>query len=96
MRSRRRGADGGRQRLPRSRPGHAGSTARRRLDLDTGRYRRLSRSQKLVNAAHARRRGPGERANAQIKSWKILREIRCCPYQATSLVNAILVVILAS
>ena len=37
---------------------------RRRLDPDTGRYRRLSRNQKEVNAAHARRRGPGERVNA--------------------------------
>ena len=46
---------------------------RRRLDPDTGRYRRLSRAQKEVNAAHARQRGPGERANAQLKSWKILR-----------------------
>ena len=55
-----------------------------------------SRSQKLVNAADARQRGPSERANAQLKSWKILREIRCCPYQATSLVNVVLVLILAS
>ena len=45
---------------------------RRRLDPDTGRYRRLSLAQKEVNAAHARQRGPGERANAQLKSWKIL------------------------
>ena len=30
-------------------------------------------AQKDVNAAHARQRGPGERANAQLKSWKILR-----------------------
>jgi DDE superfamily endonuclease/Helix-turn-helix of DDE superfamily endonuclease len=69
---------------------------RRRLDPDTGRYRRLSRSQKLVNAAHARQRGPGERANAQLKSWRILRKIRCCPRRATSLVHAVLVLILAS
>ncbi|MFP5072747.1 transposase family protein [Pseudonocardia nantongensis] len=32
---------------------------RRRLDPGTGRYRRLARNQKEVNAAHARRRGPG-------------------------------------
>jgi hypothetical protein len=32
---------------------------RRRLDPDTGRDRRLSRNQKDVNTAHARRRGPG-------------------------------------
>ncbi len=68
---------------------------RRRLDPDTGRCRRLSRNQKQVNAAHARMRGPGERANAQLKSWKILRKIRCCPTQATALVNAVQVLILA-
>jgi len=28
-------------------------------------------------SAHARQRGPGERANAQLKSWKIVRRIRC-------------------
>jgi DDE superfamily endonuclease len=66
---------------------------RRRLDPDTGRYRRLSSAQKEVNAAHARQRGPGERANAQLKSWKILRRIRSCPGQATSLVNAVTVLI---
>ena len=68
---------------------------RRRLDPDTGRCRRLSRNQKQVNAAHARMRGPGERANAQLKSWKILRKIRCCPTRATALVNAVQVLILA-
>jgi hypothetical protein len=51
---------------------------RRPRDPDTGR-RRLSRNQRDVNAAHARHRGPGERANARLKSWKILRKIRCCP-----------------
>jgi hypothetical protein len=30
----------------------------RRLDPDTGRYRRLSHNQKQVNAAHARQCGP--------------------------------------
>ena len=46
---------------------------RRRLDLDTGRYRRLSRNQKEANAAHARQRGPGARVNAELKNWRILR-----------------------
>jgi hypothetical protein len=68
----------------------------RRLDPDTGRYRRLSRNQKDVNTAHARQRGPGERANAQLKSWKILRKIRSCPRRATDLVNAVQILILAS
>lgn len=52
---------------------------RRRLDSDTGCYRRLSHDQKQVNAAHTRQRGPGERANAQLESWIILRKIRSCP-----------------
>jgi DDE superfamily endonuclease/Helix-turn-helix of DDE superfamily endonuclease len=67
---------------------------RRRLDPDTGRYRRLSRAQKQVNAAHARQRGPGERANAQLKSWIVLRKIRSCPRRATQLVNAVQTLIL--
>jgi len=66
---------------------------RRRLDPDTGRYRRLSRAQKQVNTAHARQRGPGERANAQLKSWTVLRKIRSCPGRATALVRAVTVLI---
>ena len=78
--------------------GHRGPAIRTpqrrgRLDPDTGRYRRLSYNQKQVNTAHARQRGPGERANAQLKSWKILRKIRCCPRRATDLVKAVLVLI---
>ena len=38
-------------------------------------------SQKKANRAHARLRGPGERANAQLKSWRILRKLRCCPWK---------------
>lgn len=68
---------------------------RRPADPETGERRRLSRNQKAVNSAHARQRGPGERANAQLKSWKILRKIRCCPHRATDLVKAVLVLILA-
>ena len=67
---------------------------RRCSDPETGR-RRLSRNQHEVNTAHARQRGPGERANAQLKSWRILRKIRCCPRRATTLVKAVLVLILA-
>jgi hypothetical protein len=62
---------------------------RRRLDPDTGRYRRLSGSQKQVNTAHARQRGPGERVNAELKNWKILRKIRSSPSQADDLVAAV-------
>jgi hypothetical protein len=69
---------------------------RRRVDPDTGRFRRLSQNQKDLNAAHARQRGPGERANAQLKSWKVLRRIRSCPTQASQLVKAVGVLIQTS
>jgi len=36
-------------------------------------------SQKHANRTYARLRGPGERANAQLKSWHILRKLRCYP-----------------
>ena len=62
---------------------------RRRLDPDSGRYRPLSRSQKQVNRAHARQHGPGERVNAQLKNWRILRKIRSCPSRGSELVAAV-------
>ncbi|WP_433656363.1 transposase family protein [Nocardia sp. CA-128927] len=46
-------------------------------------------SQKAANRAHARLRGCGERANAQLKSWRVLRKLRCCPDKAGQLVKAI-------
>ena len=70
-------------------PGVAVPQRRRRLDPDTGRYRPLSVAQKQVNAAHARQRGPGERVNAQLKNWRILRKIRSCPNHASDLVAAV-------
>jgi hypothetical protein len=47
--------------------------------------------QKRANRSHARLRGPGERANAQLKSWRILRKLRCSPTKAGHLVKAIAV-----
>ena len=46
-------------------------------------------SQKQANKAHAQLRSPGERANAQLKSWHILRKLRCCPWRAGHLARAI-------
>ncbi len=46
-------------------------------------------SQKDANRAHARLRAPGERANAQLKAWWILRKLRCCPWRAGQLAKAI-------
>jgi len=39
------------------------------------RERNKPASQKEANRAHARLRVPGERANAQLKSWRILRKL---------------------
>jgi DDE superfamily endonuclease/Helix-turn-helix of DDE superfamily endonuclease len=46
-------------------------------------------SQKAANKAHAKLRSPGERANAQLKTWHILRKLRCCPWRAGQLAKAI-------
>ncbi len=69
---------------------------RRCRDPDTGGYRRLSTAQKAVNTAHARQRGPGERANAELKNWKILRKIRSSPNQAGRLVAAVQALMIAT
>ncbi|RBQ17760.1 hypothetical protein DP939_23120 [Spongiactinospora rosea] len=47
--------------------------------------------QKQANRAHARLRGAGERANAQLKSWAILCRLRCSPCKAGHLCRAIAV-----
>lgn len=46
-------------------------------------------SQKDANRAHARLRGPGERANAQLKYWHILHKLRCSPHRAGRMAKAI-------
>ena len=38
---------------------------------------------------HAKLRSPGERANAQLKTWHILRKLRCCPWRAGQVAKAI-------
>jgi hypothetical protein len=53
------------------------------------RGRNKPESQKQANKAHAKLRAPGERANAQLKSWRILRKLRCCPWRAGQLAKAI-------
>ena len=62
----------------------------------TGRYvitpykgRNKPQPQKDANRAHARLRGPGERAHAQLKTWRVLRKLRCCPRRAGRLAKAI-------
>ena len=67
----------------------------RRKDPATGTFRPLSANQRAVNRAHAALRASGERANAQLKSWRVLRKIRSSPSQASTLVAAVQTLILA-
>jgi hypothetical protein len=46
-------------------------------------------SQKDANRAHARLRGPGERANAQLKYWRVLHKVRVSPRRIGRLAKAI-------
>ena len=46
-------------------------------------------AQKAANRVHAQLPGPGEPANAQLKTWRILRKLRCCPRKAGQLAKAI-------
>jgi hypothetical protein len=71
---------------------------RSRRDRATHRFvrRAVSVGQKAVNRAHSALRAPGERANADLKNWHILRKIRSSPADATTLVNAIQSVIVNS
>jgi len=55
---------------------------------------RVSAGMKAVNPSIAQLRAPCERANADLKNWRILRKIRSSPTHATLLVNAIQALIL--
>ena len=70
---------------------------RSRYDRGTGKFtrRELSDGQKAANRAHSALRGPGERANAELKNWRILRKIRSSPAHATLLVNAVQTLVIA-
>nr|WP_235006300.1 transposase family protein [Nocardiopsis sp. JB363] len=46
---------------------------------------------KDANSTHAKLRSPGERAIAQLKNWKVLRRLRCCPQRAGQITRAVLV-----
>jgi DDE superfamily endonuclease len=46
-------------------------------------------SQKDANRARVQLRSPAERANTQLKTWRILRKLRCCPWRAGQLAKAI-------
>ena len=52
--------------------------------------RKLTVGQRHVNSLINRRRGPGERAFATLKAWKIFTKIRCCPHRVGPMAQAIL------
>ena len=56
--------------LPRRRTGGHRAPASAPQRPDTGGYLPLSQNQRNVNTAHDRLHGPGQRGNAQLKSWK--------------------------
>lgn len=69
---------------------------RSRYDRTSGKFvsRPLSTGMRAVNRAHSALRAPGERANADLKNWRVLRKIRSSPTAATTLVQAVEVLIL--
>jgi hypothetical protein len=78
-------------------PGVRSPFRRSRYDRGTGKFarRELSQGQKEANRAHTALRGPGERANAELKNWRILRKIRSSPANAAQLVDAVQTLIIA-
>jgi DDE superfamily endonuclease len=52
--------------------------------------RNLTAGQRHVNSLINRRRGPGERAFATLKAWKILTRVRCCPHRVGPMAQAVL------
>ncbi|EFE72141.1 conserved hypothetical protein [Streptomyces viridosporus ATCC 14672] len=61
-----------------------------------GRWEALSTGQKAVNRSHAKIRALVEQAVAALKSWRLLRRLRCSTTRITSLVQAVLCLHLAS
>ena len=71
-------------------PDHPNTLNRRSYPAACGAHHRNKPEHlKDANRSHARLRGPGERANAQLKNWRILRKLRCCPHRAGHLAKAI-------
>jgi hypothetical protein len=61
-----------------------------------GRWDSLSAGQQAVNRSHAKIRALVEQAIATLKSWRLLRKLRCSTTRITGLVQAVLTLHLAS
>ncbi|MFI2207692.1 transposase family protein [Streptomyces sp. NPDC020192] len=55
-----------------------------------GRWGKLSAGQRAVNVSHAEIRAVGDQAIATLKTWRLLRKLRCSTTRITDLVKAIL------
>ncbi|MGP3953874.1 transposase family protein [Streptomyces sp. 7N604] len=60
-----------------------------------GRWNKLSAGQRAVNVSHAKIRAVGEQAMATLKTWRLLRKLRCSTTRITDLVKAVLALHLA-
>ncbi|MET9524528.1 IS5 family transposase [Streptomyces coeruleorubidus] len=60
-----------------------------------GRWETLSAGQQAVNRSHAKIRALVEQAMATLKTWRLLRKLRCSTTRITSLVQAVLTLHLA-
>ncbi|MGY3062542.1 hypothetical protein ACVWZD_006840 [Streptomyces sp. TE3672] len=49
-----------------------------------------------MNSSHARIRAVGEQANTTLKSWRLLRKLRCSTTRITDIVKAVLALHLAT
>ncbi|MDX2819276.1 transposase family protein [Streptomyces sp. PA03-5A] len=61
-----------------------------------GRWEELSAGQRAVNASHAKVRALGEQAMATLKTWRLLRKLRCSTTRVTTIVKAVLALQLAA
>lgn len=60
-----------------------------------GRWHDLSAGQQAVNRSHAKIRALGEQAMATLKTWRLLRKLRCSTSRITDLIKAVLTLHLA-
>ncbi len=61
-----------------------------------GRWHNLSPGQQAVNRSHAHIRALGERAVSILKTWRLLRRLRCSTTRITNLTQAVLTLHLAA
>ncbi|GGY16263.1 IS5 family transposase [Streptomyces minutiscleroticus] len=75
--------------------GHQGTGTTVRVPY-RGRWEKLSEGRRAVNVSHAKIRALGEQAMATLKSWRLLRKLRCSTTRITDLVKAVLTLHLAT